>query len=376
MAVSRRQLLISGLGLIGCCLAPPGFRNLPFAAGEIFSRPVSASRVLVVVQLTGGNDGLNTVIPCGEAAYYRLRPTLAIEAGREIRLSNGLGLHPSLEGLAKLYRDGKLAIVQGVGYPNFSRSHCRSTEIWQTGQPDSLAATGWLGRYLALVASAGPGRAASRPGAVNLDPLPPLSLAGASGLAQHVINICDLHGMSQPAAADPARKAVKTVPTTYTYPETDFGRCMKIIAQMIIGGVGATVYTASLEGFDTHRGQSTTHARLLRQLSDALCALNSHLETHGADKDVLILAYSEFGRSLAENAEGGTDHGGAAPVFVVGTSVKGGVYGNHPSLKRLKDGDLAHEIDFRTVYATILDRWLGMDSRSVLGGRYDNLGFV
>jgi uncharacterized protein (DUF1501 family) len=174
----------------------------------------------------------------------------------------------------------------------------------------------------------------------------------------------------------PTDTTIRGAGAACAYPDTDFGRGLELIARMIAGGLGASVYTFSLDGFDTHASQARTHARLLRELSEGLGALQSDLEFHGADREVLIFVFSEFGRSVVENAERGTDHGGAAPLFVLGTGVKGGIYGDHPSLTGLSGGDLEHKIDFRTIYATMLDRWLAADSREVLGARFGHLDFL
>ncbi|MBI4533589.1 MAG: DUF1501 domain-containing protein [Candidatus Melainabacteria bacterium] len=341
MSVSRRNFIASGLGIVACCLAPTHLLTVSTRAATLAPRQSTHSRILVVVQLNGGNDGLNCVIPYNLRQYYQSRPGLAIKPGEILPLTKHIGLNPNLTGFANLYKDEKLAIVQGVGYPNPNRSHFRSMEIWQTAEPNKIADSSWLGRYL--------------------------DLAVATGTTANN-NVYDLSYMRYPRNLEERN-------TTYSL-STAFGARLKFISQMIASNVDARIYNICLDGFDTHANQSPTHSNLLKQLGDGLLAFQRDLQSHGVDRNVLIYVFSEFGRRLQENSEGGTDHGTAAPVFIIGSSVKGGLYGEHPSLTQLDEGDLCYKIDFRTVYTTLLDRWLLSDSYQVLGANFGHLAFL
>ncbi len=414
MNVSRRNFLTSGLGVLGVVLSGPQIFALAAQAASIAPRAGGKERILVVVQMGGGNDGLNTVIPCGMGAYYQARPQLAIQPEQVLPLTGQIGLHPSMSGFADLCKQGKLAVIQAVGYPNPNRSHFRSMEIWQTAQPDRIADTGWLGRYLDLADTGTAGGAEHLFPAVNAGPLLPKTLSASKVIVPSVAGVADFRFRTDPRYADDrnaqvaaftdiyssfdlqrphvdllrkvgldAREAsdfltrsVRSYKGTVAYPGNSFGDGMKFIAQMIAGGVNSRIYSIGLDSFDTHANQSRKQGTLLKQLSDGLAAFQKDLEAHQLDRDVIVLCFSEFGRRVSENAGRGTDHGTAGPVFVLGSPVKGGVYGDHPSLTDLDAGDLKFKIDFRTVYATILDRWLGADSRQILGGNFDSLAFV
>jgi len=413
MDISRRNFILGGLGLAGY-LSQPELWSLAAQAANLAPRKAGESKVLVVVQLTGGNDGLNTVVPYNDGSYYQVRPSLAIKPNEVIAITDQLGLHPNMKALADLYKDNKIAIVQGVGYPNSSRSHFRSMEIWQTAEPTKLAENGWLGRYLDLAVPVSGSQSDNPLPAVNVDPMLPMSLMARKVVVPSVANISDFRFKTDPRyvddrkaqltafkdiyrdfdlkkpnvdllrsvgldAADASEHLVK-IARSYqgkaNYPEVDFGRRLKFISQMIVGGVNACVYNISLDGFDTHTLQSRTQAALLKQLSEGLAAFQADLQAHGVDRDVLVLAFTEFGRRVAENSGRGTDHGAAQPVFVMGSSVKAGIHGEHPSLAQLDDGDLKYKIDFRSIYATILDQWMKADSRQILGAQFDKLSFV
>lgn len=273
-----------------------------------------------MVELQGGNDGLNTVVPYTTGTYYDLRPNLAVQPHTVLPLNEQIGLNPSLHGFQSLYQRRNLSIIQAVGYPNQSRSHFRAQQIWHTAKPDQLGNSFWLHDYI-------DGDNSSEQ---------PTNNQGNNSLA---------------------------------------GK-LQSIAQMIRSGNAQRIYQVSLPGFDTHANQSSIHNNLLKQVGDGLFAFQKELEDHGLDKDVLTVVYSEFGRRIAENEECGTDHGTAGPLFIIGSSVKGGIHGDHPDLKALNKDDLRFKIDFRNVYATILDRWLGGDSQQTLGARYDHIDFV
>lgn len=410
MSVSRRHFLKS-LGLAGLWLSHSEL--LALAAQATTTKRLIGNKVLVVVQLSGGNDGLNTVVPYGLGAYYDKRPQIGIKANEVLHLNGQVGLHPDMAGMANLFKQGKLAIIQGVGYPNANRSHFRSIEIWQTASPDKIRATGWLGRYLdqaSLKSDFGNNLLA----AVNVDPVLPKTLSANKVIVPSVANVNDFRfkvdpdypqdrkaqlsafediygsftlrrpyvdllrkvGLEANKASDYLLSVTKNYKSAQTYPENDFAHGLQFISQMIAGGVNSRIYNISLNGFDTHVNQARTQSRLLKQLSEGLACFQADLQGHGVADDVLVLVFSEFGRRVGENNGRGTDHGTAEPLFVLGNSVHGGIYGDHPSLSSLDNGDLRHKIDFRSIYATVLDRWLKADSSAVLGNRFDQINFV
>lgn len=411
MSVSRRDFLFSGLGMLGWSVLAPDMWMRVARAASLAPRQPGKSRVLVVVQLTGGNDGLNTVVPYGLGAYYQARPTLAVKESDVLPLTGAIGLNPNMKGLSELYARGKLAVVQAVGYAEPNRSHFRSIEIWQTAQPDKIGDSGWLGRYLEL---SGAARGENPLPAVNVDALLPKTLACSGVVVPSVNDVYDFRfktdsryaadrraqveafrdiyssfdldrphvallrkvGLDANDASERLLKIVRAYRGVAAYPGNQFGKGLRFIAQMICGGLDASVYHIALDGFDTHANQQRVQPNLLKTLSAGLSALQADLEKHSVDSDVITLVFSEFGRRVAENGGRGTDHGTAAPVLVIGSPVKGGIYGDHASLTRLDDGDLRFKIDFRTVYATILDRWLRADSRQILGASYGQLPFI
>ncbi len=413
MDISRRNFIKASLGVASFFLTPMEIMALAAQAANGQTRR-AGSKVFVIVQLAGGNDGLNTVIPYGAGAYYQARRELGIEQAKVIALNGKLGLHPNMQPLADLYAQKKLAIVQGCGYANPSRSHFRSIEIWQTGDPAKIADTGWLGRYLDFAQLEGGKSSGILLPAVNVDPILPKTLSANKVTVPSVSSVYDFRfrvdpkypedraqqleafndiysnfnlrrpyvdllrkvGLDANAASDYLLKVVRNYKGNQQYPENTFGRGLKFIAQMITGGVSSQIYNISLQGFDTHANQTRTQAALLKQLADGLSAFQADMEAHGVGSDVIVMTFSEFGRRVSENGARGTDHGTAAPLFVMGSAVKGGIYGDHPSLTNLDDGDLKYKVDFRQVYATILDRWLQADSHQILGAKFDTLSFV
>ncbi|MBA3993219.1 MAG: transcriptional initiation protein Tat [Cyanobacteria bacterium DS2.3.42] len=403
MTVSRRKFIHGGLSMLGLMLsAEELFKLSAQAAGS------ASQRQLVLIQLSGGNDGLNTVIPFGTGAYYDARPQIAVPQNDVLKLNDAVGLHPQMTGMQELFNAGNLAIVEGAGYTSPNRSHFRSIEIWQTGEPDKIGDTGWLGRYLDLASGDKEHKALP---AVNVDPMLPKTLFARKIVVPSVNNIYEFRfrtdphfrkdrdtqieafsdiykdfdskrphadflrkaGLEANHASDYLLKIVKSYKSTVKYPAGRLGDGLKFIAQMITGGVTAPVFTVSLDGFDTHANQQRSQAGLLKQLSDSLLAFQNDLKAHSLDDQVITLVFSEFGRRVQENSGKGTDHGTAEPLFIVGSAVKGGIYGEFPSLTALDNGDLKHTIDFRTVYATVLERWLGADSVQVLGKRFEIL---
>jgi uncharacterized protein (DUF1501 family) len=371
----------------------------------------SGKRTLVVVQLSGGNDGLNAVVPYGNGLYYQLRPQIGIPADQVLHLDDQIGLHPNLKSFKTLYDQHQLAVIQGVGYPNASRSHFRSMEIWHTAKPTGAAPTqGWLGAFMSEVYKVGDSPfqcvnfGSSVPQALLTEHAPIAAL-------QDTASFQFLVDKRLPAMKDPLVKTfgqVVTKPAQRTpaldlvasnwgttsqsvdifskisdkyqpmaqYPNNGFGKTLQQVAQMLASDVGTRVFYVQLGGFDTHANQKPAQATLMSQLADSLAAFQADLEGHGRADQVLTIGFSEFGRRVKENGSQGTDHGAAGPMFVLGKRVKGGLYGDHPNLSNLDDGDLFHTVDFRSVYATVIEDWLGAPAQDVLGGSFDKLGFV
>jgi uncharacterized protein (DUF1501 family) len=403
---TRRQFLtqVAGSGaVLSIGAALPGFWPQALA-GEADSREES---ILIVIQLSGGNDGLNTVVPYRDEQYYKARPTLAVPAGDVLKIDDELGFHPAAASLAHLLQDNQLAIVQGVGYPEPNRSHFESMDIWHTCQRKSEPRkTGWLGRYLdrsqadgqadvpaihlgeekqplALAAedvrvpSIGSlerfrlqGNQAELVREVNA--LPRRQAAGDHDLLSFV-ETSTTAALSASRRIEQARQGYRS---SVSYPEDRFAQHLRTVAQLIEAGLRTRVYYLTLDGFDTHSQQAAAHEGLLRRWSSALQAFLADLEEHGHAQRTLVLTFSEFGRRVQENASAGTDHGAAAPVFVAGKRVQAGLHGKQPSLTDLVDGDLQHHTDFRQVYATLLGNWLGVDSRDILGKTYPPLAVV
>ncbi|HMN96154.1 MAG TPA: DUF1501 domain-containing protein [Phycisphaerales bacterium] len=431
---SRRLFLQQGLTLASLLPTIPAFIQQSAlgmldldGATAVGSRPgVPEDRVLVVVQLAGGNDGLNTLIPYGAAEYYDARPGIAIAppgrgdgAALAIPGRDGLGLHPGFAGFKALLDEGIAAVVPGVGYPNPNRSHFASTDIWETASLSGKG-HGWVGRYFDCTCAGTP----DPHGSVAIGRQAPLALMGASstpvsfesaelfrwlghdldsalsdpyealmrrGTATAVptpqrperrrpsgdpspesesqLAFLTRTALDARVSSDRIRAAVERTPLT-NYPQGALARQLRIVAAMIRDGLSTRVYYVSLGGFDTHAGQVGAHANLLRQLGDSLRAFQRDLAAQGNDGRVLTMVFSEFGRRVRQNASQGTDHGTAAPMFLVGPMVRPGVQGRHPSLVDLDQGDLRHTIDFRSVYAAILGGWMKAPAARVLGGTF------
>ena len=436
---TRRQFLrVSVLGAAATWTLPVFIEKTFFvldamaADGLIQTATGANSTILVVLQMAGGNDGLNMVVPYADDAYYRARPRLRLAPDKILKIDNYAGLNPKLSGLKALFDEGHLAIVQGVGYPNPNRSHFCSTEIWQTGSDaDRTFGDGWIGRYFdnccagadptvgvaigeetpqAFAAGTPTGVTFSRPEQFQWRTSKPnhgrmsveeaffrqLNESGASeesgNVATDGASIGAIPGKSkgnlstldflQRTALDAqlssdkilaiARKYKSTVP----YPQGQLAASLNIISRMIAGGLPTRVYYASQGGFDTHAGQMNAHERLMGEFNDAIAAFVADLKQQGNFERVLLMTFSEFGRRVQENANGGTDHGAAAPMLVLGGAVKPGLFGKYPSLTDLDHGDLKFNIDFRSVYGTVLDRWLKAPSQIVLGRKFPSLSLV
>lgn len=398
MSVSRRHFL-AGLSA-GSCLAMPEFlRNIALAAPAA-DRPGSRQTALVVIQLTGGNDGLNTVVPFKDSAYAAARPKLKLPTSKLHRINDELALAPSLGGFSKLLERSELAIVQGVGYPNPNRSHFASMDIWHKATPAKQEQYGWLGR--ALTAGAGSGltigggepplalfsATGHAPALNSLDDFR-LRLGDRAGTARRQTAMEKLAASSAPAnpllelARQSARQSYQSArrlqesvgnrKSSVKYPQTGLANRLKLIAGLIAADVPDRVFYTSLAGFDTHAAQADAHPRLLSELGDAVAAFQSELREHGHDQRVLTVTFSEFGRRVKENGSEGTDHGAASQMFLIGPSVRSGPIGAHPSLTDLHNGDLKFHTDFRSVYATVLEDWLGVEPGKVLQGNYPKL---
>ena len=403
--ISRRSMMKAG-GMIAVGLVAPRWLST-IARADVIRQAgggkAASDTVLVVCQLSGGNDGLNTVVPYAQKAYYDLRPTVGVKESDVLKLDAEVGLHPSLAGLHELYKEDKVAVVGNVGYPKPNRSHFKSMEIWQTASPEKLVATGWLGRQLDVDLVRHPLNPVM---ALGLSTERPLALAAQHASVPCFASLADVQGLigdpdsermlreiqgmdgmagSTTAAVQQASKSaldamsilskqVKGYTPKQTYGNDPFGNGFKQIAQLIATSPATRVVYFSAGGFDTHARQPDQHARLLKGYGDAMLAFQREMESIGMDKRVVVLTFSEFGRRAHENASLGTDHGAAAPMFLVGSRVKGGLHGARPDLESLQDGDVAHKIDFREVYAATLDTWMGGDSEVVLGQRFAPLG--
>lgn len=365
--------------------------------------------ILVVIQLAGGNDGLNTVVPYSSDLYYKDRPTINVPSDKVLQIDKNVGFSPYLTSLKTLFDQGKVAVVQDVGYPNPDLSHFRSTQIWESGDPVSVSPTGWLGRYLDTTLSSDDNPMK----ALAIGPMVPLTLQSQKTPVPSIETISTFRFMLNAAQIDPILQAyrdmyggtlddvapyiglvrqveanadfsvqdLQKVSTAYkatvTYPQYPLARDLQLVSQIIASGLGTRIFHVTLGGFDDHAAEVYTHQRLMQELGDSVAAFFRDLESQGKADNVVMMTFSEFGRRVRENAGQGTDHGTAAPMFVIGSKVKGGLYGNDPALDSLdSNGDLHYQVDFRSVYGTILDGWLGGDSKAVLGGSFERLPFL
>jgi uncharacterized protein (DUF1501 family) len=403
----KSSLAASTLVAMGATTVPAFLGRSARAAQA--AAPGGGDRVLVVVQLLGGNDGLNTVVPFGLDGYAHNRRALRLPAASLHKLTGEVGLHPALGAMGKLLDDGRLAIVQGVGYPNPDRSHFRSMEIWESGrlEPGALE-TGWLGRALEEFPSRAGGdspalhigtrslplalrsRRTEVPSLASLEQYR-LQLGGSESERRDERTALDQmarleRGQDDPllgfirrttlTAYDSSRRLEQVANASATdakYPDHGLARRLAQIAQIIKAGFGTRIFYTSLDGFDTHANQLGTHAALLTELADSIAAFHADLAKAGQADRVALLTFSEFGRRVRENASQGTDHGAAAPLFVVGPVRQAGLVGAHPNLEALDDGDLKFHTDFRRVYAALLESWLGCPSAPVIGAGFPPL---
>src|ERR1035437_10162206 len=389
------------------------------------------STILVILQMAGGNDGLNTVVPVTNDYYHRARPRIGLAESKVLRLNNEIGLHPGLTGFKELYDAGRLAIVQGVGYPNPNRSHFRSTEIWQTASDSGrFERYGWLGRYFdntcmgcdptigvsigrqmpqAFAAQHPTGISLdnpqnyrfmaggrSRPGEISrtedsfrklnqpeaeADENSGGTISSTSGPVRHVGSVLDFlerTALDAQVSSDTIRGIASRVNNLASYPGSQLGNSLKLVAKLIGGGLPTRIFYVSQGGYDTHTNQANTQERLLKDLGDSVKAFVEDMKGQRNLPRVLVMTFSEFGRRLVENANGGTDHGAAAPMFLIGDKVKAGLLGQYPSLAPadLFQGDLKFAVDFRSVYAGLLEGWLRTPSEPILGREFTSLRVV
>jgi uncharacterized protein (DUF1501 family) len=387
------------------CLVPlaPLVPSL-FAQAAQAARAKPDARSLVVIQLDGGNDGINTVVPYEDDGYARSRNKLRLSPDRLHKLGDSVGLHRSLTGAKALFDEGRLAIVQGVGYPNPSRSHFRSMRIWHTARFDEAQhdSQGWLGRTLDIETRSG-GVPAGENSIYVGDQQTPVALWGrrSNAIAMTQANDLILEGRtvrkpSLSTIADSEADSLKTFvsrqvfsayeaaerfqkqetrqrASSKNYPSTALAESLQLISKLIQSGSQARVFYTIQAGYDTHSAQLYPHARLLSEFGDALKAFLDDLTGAGLSDRVVVFAFSEFGRRVEENDSQGTDHGTAGPVFLAGDAVAGGLMGAVPSLTDLEEGDLKVQTDFRRIYATLLDEWLGVPSKDILGPKFENL---
>ncbi len=398
-----------GVAVLGGIVPTSMLRAAAAQTPSLSSSVIGSDTVLLVVQMQGGNDGLNTVIPYTDDSYHRVRPTIRIGENDALRLNDQIALNPNLSGLLELYKEGHVALVNGVGYPNPDRSHFRATEIWETAVPDRYETTGWLGRYLDATA---PINLAARNAfeAVTLGDIVPAAMIGrhvdvpAIGTLQSFAyqtgkdsanknSAASLFDGAKPGASpyltlientarlaihggDELRSKISAYQSAVSYPKDSFSQQLELAAHLIGSRVGTRIIFVSIGSFDTHVNQVPQQNRLLKYMGDGLLAFYKDLAAHGNAERVLTMTFSEFGRRVSQNASNGTDHGTAMPLFVIGGQVKGGLYGAYPSITDLDHGDLKYNTDFRDVYATVLDRWLGRTPERVLFGNYQPLAFV
>jgi uncharacterized protein (DUF1501 family) len=407
MTTNRRDFLTSslaGAGLCGWSFGAPLFLSRTAAAVPDAGKPGAKNTILVVIELTGGNDGLNTVIPFKDPEYAKLRPTLRQPQAQIKKINDQLGLHPSLTGFADLLHENALCVVQGVGYPNPNQSHFRSMDIWQSASLAENVSEGWLGKALKSL----PGvpsfhlKSNNEPSPLALDGAP-ARVPSIKTLEEFQLQLAASSGADKKEQRDLIESAAKvkgqpglldfvqrTASNTYAssrrlqeigknykpkanYPNSPLAGRLQLAAQLIDAGLGARLFYVAHGNFDTHATQAPAHANLLTQLSEAVTAFFKDVAARGHRDRVLVMTFSEFGRRAKENGSRGTDHGSAAPMFLIGGKVRSGPVGEHPSLIKLEDGNLKHHTDFRQVYAAILDRWLGVSSKDVLGGAFKTL---
>jgi uncharacterized protein (DUF1501 family) len=398
MIIKRKEFIQLGSLATASLMLP---RFLKAFEGRTLVPP--GNKVVVILQLSGGNDGLNTVIPVRNDIYYRSRPKLGIEKTKALSITDEIGLHPALTGFKELYDDGSLGIMNSVGYPNPDRSHFRSMDIWQTGSESTqYFTTGWVGRYLDAQCSG-----CDKPTqAIEIDDVLSFAMKGEHIKGIAVKDPKRLYGTAnekffrdvlknhndepdgQPvdylyktmaetlSSADYIFQQSKLHPSNAEYPKTDLGNSMKTIASLIFSEINTKVYYVSLGSFDTHINQQAQQQRLFTEMNDAVKAFVKDLKANNRFNDVMLFTFSEFGRRVEQNASGGTDHGTANNMFLISGGLKQKGLINHlPDLNDLDEGDLKYKVDFKNVYATVLKNWLDVNDTAILGKKYEYLNF-
>lgn len=400
MVIKRKEFIQIG-SLATASMMLPKFLKA-FEGNSMMVPP--GNKVVVILQLSGGNDGLNTVIPVRNDLYYKARPKLGIEKTKALLVTDEVGLHPALTGFKELYDDGSLGIMNSVGYPNPDRSHFRSMDIWQTGTPSSeYSTTGWVGRYLDAQC-----QGCDKPTqAIEIDDVLSLAMKGEHVKGIAVKDPRRLYGTSNEkffrdvlknhidepgeqavdylyktmaetlSSADYIFKQSQLHPSNAEYPKTDLGNSMKTIASLIFSDINTKVYYVSLGSFDTHVNQDAQQQRLFTEMNDAVKAFVKDLKSNNRFNDVMLFTFSEFGRRVEQNASAGTDHGTANNMFLISGGLKQkGMINELPDLADLDEGDLKYKVDFKNVYATVLNKWLNARDQDILGKKYDYLNFI
>jgi uncharacterized protein (DUF1501 family) len=399
--MKRRDFLRNTALASGAFLIPAFLKPLEAVANG----QLSGYKNLVIVQLSGGNDGLNTIIPYGNDIYYQKRKTIAINQTDIIKLNDMQGLNPSLSALKEIFDQGWMSIINSVGYPNPDRSHFRSMDIWQTASDSNqFLTTGWIGRYLdsncqtcknpytaievddtlslAMKGSAMKGIAVQDPNKLYQATREPFFKDlvhdyGSDHLNEDNLGYLYKTMIETYSSADYIQKTSKTYNVSAEYPATPLGNQLKTVSKFINSGLQTRVYYVSLSGFDTHVGQQNQQARQLKIYGDAVAAFVKDLKQTGKLDDTLVMTFSEFGRRVEQNASNGTDHGTANNVLIFGGKLKkAGIFNDAPDLTQLDNGDLKYKIDFREVYAALLDKWLDVNNRQILNKGFNGLGFV
>ncbi|HLZ61538.1 MAG TPA: DUF1501 domain-containing protein [Ktedonosporobacter sp.] len=417
MKLSRRAMIKDGMLVVSAGMVMPSIFSRGVASAKALtldgaSHSLAATdRTLIVVQMAGGNDGLNTVVPYTDPLYKKMRPTLGIPDTQVLQLDTRLGLHPSLAPLKQFWDQGHLAIVEGIGYPNQSLSHFQAMDIWQTLDLSGNGSDGWLGKLVsgwvdqdghpfkamnigvqtaqALSSISTPVPTLTSTQSYRIAP-DPVDHDGGNARLQALMKLYNTYPKSSPYAAlldatalgaqegtRQLRQADAVYHPAVQYPVGPFAAGLKVLAEAIVQGLGLRVGYVTLGGFDTHANQAQTHDTLMKTLATGLNAFYTDLMQHNKADNVVVMTWSEFGRRVEENGSLGTDHGTAAPLFVLGNAINKGIYGEPPSLSSLdQNGNLKYTVDFRSVYATVLDRWLGASSKDVLGASFNSQNFL
>jgi uncharacterized protein (DUF1501 family) len=420
MAFTRRSLINHGALLVASGFLAPSFLTRTALAlggpsnplGAAVVDPSKKNSILVVLQLSGGNDGLNTLIPFTDPNYAKLRPSIGLPASDVLHLTDTVGLHPNLAKLKSFYDQGKMAVIQGVGYPNPNRSHFRSMDIWHSARPETFERSGWLGRYVNACQCSQDNTLPAMSVGDQLNTMfwtdttlvPAVASIGAYSFLtdtkykndrtyqmQTLQNIYNQAGnwstyeslirrgtVNALASSDELQKVAASYQSPVVYPTGNgLATQLKMVAQVIAGNLGTRLFSVSMGGFDTHANQKDNQAKLFGQLGDAVDAFTQDLANMQRQDDVVLMTFSEFGRRVKQNGSNGTDHGTAEPMFIIGNKIQGGMYGAYPSLSDLDgNGDLKFNADFRSVYAGILRDVVGTDPAAILAGNFDPLNVM